>query len=130
MWGNLAAPTKPKTIFIHTGSAISADYCDIDLSNGPNEYSGQNNVSVDPLFEDPTLDDFQLDPTSPAVNAGDNGRVPLDYTDLDDDGNTTSQVLPWALKKNYLRIAATQPPPAQAIVDMGAHELPGTMGSQ
>ena len=130
VWGNLAAPNKPKTIFIDTGSAISASYSDIDPSNGPNEYTGQGNIPWDPLFEDPTLNDFQLDPASPAVDAGDNGRVPLDYTDLDVDGVSTNEILPWALKKNYLRIAATQPPPAQGIVDMGAHELPGTMGSQ
>jgi len=80
--------------------------------------SGNGNVDVDPKFIDPGSGDYRLDRCSPLIDAGDNDLVSLDLTDLDEDGHTTDQLVPWALGPigmNTDRILA-------AVVDMGAYE--------
>lgn len=91
-----------------------------------NVYSGINNITVDPQFAAPSLNDFRLATGSPCIEVGDNSRVPIDVTDLDEDDDVTEQ-LPWALVKNYIRIASNQPPPSAGVVDMGAHERPAVI---
>ncbi|WP_258096013.1 choice-of-anchor Q domain-containing protein [Salinibacter sp. 10B] len=110
--------------------------------NGPNQIVDRNTFSQqssliegglggalnqDPLFiSDPTLasngpttdGDLQLQPTSPAGDAGANTLLPADVSDLDDDGETSEQ-LP-------LDLAGSQRV-KDGDVDMGAYE--GTSAS-
>lgn len=130
IWGNIPwdPATDPSTVKIESGSAISGAYLDIDPDNNGTFVPTGTILNTDPLFESPSLDDFTLQTASPAVDAGDNALVPVDVTDLDADLDDM-ETLPWALKKNYLRIADDQfgnP----GTVDMGAHELPSTAGTQ
>ncbi|MCB0577756.1 MAG: hypothetical protein KDD10_00400, partial [Phaeodactylibacter sp.] len=68
-------------------------------------YPGTGNLNVDPLFVDPAAGDFQLQPCSPAIDAGDNGA------------NTTSE----DLAGNPRVVDAS----GSATVDMGAYEFQG-----
>ncbi len=122
------------------GGAIRSEQEPIDLQNsilwgnGPDQISEWGNVTVtnsiveggsnssDPLFiSDPTLassspttdGDLQLQPTSPAIDAGDQTLLPSDVSDIDDDGDTSEQ-LPLDLK-GAERIRDSD-------VDMGAYE--------
>ncbi|MDA1264450.1 MAG: hypothetical protein O2816_05150 [Planctomycetota bacterium] len=45
-------------------------------------YSGIKNITVDPQFAAPTLNDFRLATGSPCIEVGDNSRVPIEVTDL------------------------------------------------
>lgn len=66
------------------------------------------------IIVDPELDtDYHLTAGSPCRNTGDNATVPLDYVDLDDNGDT-DEILPWDLDR-LPRIAGE-------LVDMGAFE--------
>lgn len=63
-------------VFSDGGSAISGNCTVSTGSNG--------NISSDPLFVDAVVDNFHLQSTSPAVDAGNNtARIPLPATDLD-----------------------------------------------
>ena len=95
-------------------------------------------LDTDPLFENlpgkdgitGTLDDnLRLNWASPAIDAGDNGVVPLDYRDINYNGNVT-ETLPndldnirrlFQLRAIYLGLGT---PP---IVDMGAYETQATL---
>lgn len=99
---------------------------------------GTGVLSVDPQFADAdgldnilgtVDDDFRLSDGSPAVDAGDNNALPLDFADLDGDTNS-SESLPLDLTGLNRRAddpfaadtgnaGVTGPP----IVDMGAHEF-------
>lgn len=89
-----------------------------------------NILNVDPIFVDPNINDLHLGASSPAIDAGDNTKVPADMLDLDGDGNT-SEPLPYDLAGyprflNNPDIADTgngSPP----IVDMGAYEFVQTL---
>jgi hypothetical protein len=70
------------------------------------------NVDVDPEFADPG-DDYRLASTSPLINAGLSSLVPDDLADVDDNGITTGEDLPWDLDRRDRSIAC---------VDMGAFE--------
>lgn len=86
-------------IFINAGSESSAtldiDYCVIEGgqasidegSGGATEY-GAHNITSNPLL----VNRYRLAASSPALDAGDNSRVPLDSTDVDGDGNTTEEL--------------------------------------
>lgn len=63
-------------VFSSGAAAISGNCTITTGSNG--------NISSDPLFIDPALDNFRLQPGSPAVDAGNNNaRITLSATDLD-----------------------------------------------
>ncbi|HEX4118984.1 MAG TPA: Ig-like domain-containing protein [Verrucomicrobiae bacterium] len=53
----------------NSGAALVISHC---LVQGLNQFAGNANLDLDPLFLDPGGDDFQLPDYSPAVNAGSN----------------------------------------------------------
>ena len=98
---------------------------------------GANNIDADPLFVDPngaddvpgTLDDnVRLMPGSPCFDAGDNLALPLDSSDLDDDGVTTEPI-PVDLdgQPRFVDDSGTpdtgNPDGINPLVDMGAYEF-------
>ena len=70
---------------------------------GPDPTGTQGNISTDPLFVDPSVDNFHLQPLSPAVNTG---------------NNTTPSILPGSDLDGNPRIVNT-------TVDMGVFEFQG-----
>nr|MBX2822786.1 T9SS type A sorting domain-containing protein [Rhodothermaceae bacterium] len=85
------------------------------------------NFFEDPLFVDPlgpdgiagTLDDdLRLQPTSPAIDAGDNNLLQADVLDLDNDGDTT-ELLPLDMDR-LQRVARSD---QLQFVDLGAFEF-------
>ena len=105
------------------GSAeMEAAYCNVDMSANAVWFTGasyvawvEGNIDEDALFRDPVVLDYHLLPQSPCVDAGDNTLVPLDVTDIDDDGETL-EPLPYDLDDSF-RVA-------RGTVDMGAYEIP------
>ena len=76
-------------------------------------YSGGSNIlNTSPLFVNETGNDFRIQLTSPAINAGVNANMPLDSTDVDGDSNTTELRPDRDLNP---RIVAT-------TIDLGAYE--------
>lgn len=77
------------------GSTTPATFANNDVfSNGAAAFSGNctvatgsnGNISSDPLFVTGALNNFRLQPSSPAIDAGNNNaRIPLPATDLDGD---------------------------------------------
>jgi hypothetical protein len=130
LWGN-QAPSGPQ-IFNASGYLIVRHSLVQDL---PDEYSGQGNLSDDPLFADADGpddevgtpdDDLRLELTSPdispAIDAGDSSALPADTLDLDGDGNTTEQV-PLDLNGHPRFVdVPDKPNTGIGVVDMGACE--------
>ncbi|MCB0551405.1 MAG: right-handed parallel beta-helix repeat-containing protein, partial [Phaeodactylibacter sp.] len=85
------------------GSASSVAGVSYSIIQGG--YSGTDNLDEDPLFVDPAAGDFQLQPCSPAIDAGDNGAT----TTAEDLGGNP-------------RIVDAS---GSATVDMGAYEFQG-----
>ena len=121
------------------GSPGSVSYSCYD-----NGFSGQGNISIDPLFmrmPDPGPDglwgtadddygDLQLQSGSPCIDAADNTAVPPDVADLDGDGDTTERTpLDLVGVPRFVDDPATidtgvaDPPDYLDIVDMGAQEF-------
>jgi hypothetical protein len=88
-------------------------------------WAGAGNLSSDPQFENP-LDLGFLLPTSPAIDAGDNGAVPQDLSDVDLDGDTLEQI-PFDAGGIGRVIESIYAPDtgngAAPFVDMGAYEF-------
>ncbi len=103
-------------------------------------WSGAGNIDADPLFvlnldpgpdgewgtEDDDYGDLRLQPGSPCIDSADNGAVPPDATDLDDDGDT-DEPIPFDLDGNPRFINDPWSPDTGAgdcpMVDMGAYEF-------
>lgn len=73
---------------------------------------GAHNIDEDPLFVNATLANFRLESNSPCIDLADDGALPVDAGDIDEDVNA-SETLPRDLRR-FARQAA--------IVDMGAYE--------
>jgi len=92
-------------------------------------WPGAGNIAADPLFRNPGAGDFSLRSGSPAIDAGDNARVPLDTIDDDGDGSTT-EPLPFDFP-GFARFhddpvtpdAGFAGPGGLAVVDIGAYEF-------
>ncbi|MBO6513576.1 MAG: hypothetical protein JJ974_06405, partial [Phycisphaerales bacterium] len=67
-------------------SARNADYSIIDQWDLT--VPGTGSTDADPLFADPSGFDYTLLTGSPAIDMGDNTELPIDYLDLDSDGDT------------------------------------------
>jgi hypothetical protein len=81
-------------------------------------WTGAGNINADPLFVNPSGDDYRLCGTgtapSPCKDTGSNSYVPSDTGDLDWDGNTGEQI-PFDLTATVARMVGS-------TVDMGAYE--------
>ncbi len=117
-----------------SSGSISAEYSCVFLpyqpSPSPPPYFGLGMITVDPAFVNPGAGAFQLMSTSPAIDAGSDNLLSFDWTDLDGDGFTSTQVLPLDLdlasrEQDILGVAATGVDAGAtpgAITDMGAYE--------
>jgi predicted outer membrane repeat protein len=98
LWGN-----TPDQIYNDDKSIPVVSY---SIVEGPTVYPGEGNKNLDPLFIDPAAGNLRLQPTSPAIDAGNNLAVPPGVT-TDLDGK------PRFVNFKGLSLAA---------VDMGAYE--------
>ena len=127
LWGDGAPSgggTKELLVYADYGygyicsSTASITYCDIWLPSGV--YSGTGNTNADPLYVSPiatpgqtTTGDLHLQPTSPAIDAGNNAAV---TQLLDRDCQPRRMDVPTVPDTG----SGTAP-----ILDMGAYEYPG-----
>ncbi len=105
VWGNIGG-----------GRQIAEDIAGsttVRYSNVEGGFQGSTNIDADPLFVDPSNDDFRLSPGSPCIDAGDNTDVPKGTT-TDLDGNSRFVDDPDTID------SGNGDPP---VVDMGAYEL-------
>ncbi|MHC5184281.1 MAG: right-handed parallel beta-helix repeat-containing protein [Planctomycetota bacterium] len=102
LWGNTAAVEGSEVYEVK-----SVDFCNVQGG-----YAGDGNIDLDPLFAD---DDLGLTSDSPCIDAGSNDLIGRDWADLDGDGITEDETVPYDLDYN-LRIE-------NDIVDMGAYEF-------
>lgn len=115
-------------------------YADIEYCNLQSNWtgSGSNNISADPLFEDPdgadniygTEDDnLRLGTNSPCIDAADNTAIPFDETDIDGDGDVNERI-PFDLigierfidEHLIADTGVADPPDYTNVVDMGCYE--------
>ena len=80
------------------------------------------NIDADPLLVDTSATDFRPQEDSPVLDAGLNGALPADTTDLDADGDST-ETLPWGLADSTRVTDANGD--GTATVNMGAYEAVG-----
>jgi VCBS repeat-containing protein/predicted outer membrane repeat protein len=119
LWGNTPGQVIND---LHSNPVVTYS----DLQGGCSARSLCTGVkNSDPLFINPGSGDLRLGETSPAIDAGDNSRVPADIFDLNNNGNTT-EPLPYDIAGNSRFVdipeivdtgVGTAP-----IVDMGAFE--------
>ncbi len=130
LWGNTGAVspsdlTGPGTAIegASPSTRIKVQYSDLlySILPGPPVHPGLGNINADPLFVSPAGQDFRLQATSPCLDIGSDTRVHFDWADLDDDGSTGSEKVPFDL---LLQTREVDLPGAGTadIVDMGAHE--------
>ncbi len=105
VWDN--TPQGAGIVEIPVPSLSTVEYSDVAGWTG----GGAGNIDTDPMFAG--QGDYRLQPSSPAIDAGDDSHVPADTFDVDGDGNLTEPTPDLDLND---RIAG-------AAVDMGAYEL-------
>lgn len=103
---------------INSSATLAAQYTvnstpTIEYSNIQGQTPGGGNLAVDPEFVDMSGGNLRLLDTSDSKDAGDNGLIPLDGADVDDDQNAT-EVLP----RDVVLVARIR----NSTVDMGAYE--------
>ncbi len=100
-WGN-TAPYGGQLYNVDPAVLVSLDHVLIQSGCPENAFCGPF-WDADPLFVDPDGqdgligtwdDDLKLQEDSPAVDVGENGLVPVDELDLDEDGITAGESLP------------------------------------
>ncbi len=77
--GNSADVNRPAFRFNNVFSPVAAAYG--GFCSDPTGVSG--NISSDPLFADPTIGNYRLQPASPSIDAGDNTAPQIPSRDLD-----------------------------------------------
>jgi hypothetical protein len=100
VWGNSDASGSGQTAQVSfQGTTPTARASIIEGYSGG--LNGSAIAAADPLFVDPTGldgapgtddDNYSIEPTSPAVDAGHNAEVPTDAVDLDSDGNFSERL--------------------------------------
>lgn len=75
----------------------------------------------DPVFVAPENDDFRLQATSPAIDAGSNAAVPFDELDVDD--GLISDPEQWVPDLLLRQRVSQKPGGGDCLVDIGAYEL-------
>ncbi|MCH7475854.1 MAG: hypothetical protein IIA27_14445, partial [Gemmatimonadetes bacterium] len=131
LWGNIAGGvmdeaaqiTAPVGSFVVTYTTIQGL-----IPFGP--FDDGTNIPDDPTFVDVLNDDYHLLAGSPAIDHGDNTKVPLDVVDIDHDGDTTERTpLDLDPKPRFMNdpaspeLGVADPPDYLDIVDMGAYEF-------
>ena len=118
LWGNTATVEGPE---VH--EVRSVDFCNVQGG-----YAGDGNIDLDPLFADAdgedniigtADDDLRLTTASPCIDTGSNDLIGRDWADLDGDGITGGEKVPYDLDGNR-RIE-------NDVVDMGAYEFAPVM---
>jgi hypothetical protein len=132
LWGNYPNQIKNESIDPSSSAELYFSLVQDDCTGFGNTCTGVS-LTVDPGFENPpgldgifgTLDDnLRLNRTSPAIDAGDNSVVPLDYLDINYNG-IINEALPLDLNntRRFIQVGGSYiglgTPP---IVDMGAYE--------
>jgi len=91
-------------------------------------WSGPGNISIDPLFRLSGPRALSIRVASPCVDVGANSGIDQDRTNVDDDPNNDTQVIPWDMIK-YQRVRDFDHDPCDPnspndpIVDMGSYEI-------
>ena len=109
-------PPEAKQILGGFGATLSVEFCCIQDGDpvDPPPF-GSNNIDEDPLFADPSAQDFHLSAGSPAIDAGNDASIASigDLADLDMDGDIAESIpldFDWRLRV------------LEAGVDMGPFE--------
>jgi predicted outer membrane repeat protein len=120
LWDNQGAE-----LGVPSGSSVSHSIFD-----SAGAWPGAGNIAANPLFRNPGAGDFSLRSGSPAIDAGNNARVPADLIDDDADGNTTEPLpLDFPGRARFHDDPATANtgvggPGGRPVVDIGAYEFP------
>ena len=146
LWGDTAPNGPELSLWGDASSVLTVEYSDVEGGQaGVYVYGdgtlvwGSGNIETLPLFADAdgpdnipgtADDDVRISAGSPCIDAADNTGVPLDTTDLDDDGDTTERtpIDPDGAPRFFDDPATTDtgvpdPPDYMEIVDMGAYEF-------
>ncbi len=108
IWGNTGPGGDPWEIGTFGSEVVNVSY-----SNIRGGYTGTGNVDSDPLFGYLGGGDLKVQPFTLGINGGSNSLLPLDTTDIDDDGDV-AESLPIDCA-GYERVT-------DGVVDMGAFE--------
>ncbi len=123
LWGNSPSPLAQEAIAVASGT-LSMDSTDFQLPQ-TTVWTGTNNITVDPLFEDLDAENLYLTRGSPVLDLGNNSFLPSsDPLDLDGDGDTTEELPVSFASVQARRTCQCFPPPPHPVVDLGAHEAP------
>jgi len=79
LWHDIA-PEAPEIYNYDASSMPLITYCNIQGG-----YAGEGNISSDPLFFDPSNNDFHLQGTSPCIDTGNNNALGIYATDFEGD---------------------------------------------
>jgi predicted outer membrane repeat protein len=117
-WGN-----SPDEIDVSNPATAGVSYSDVQ-----DGWSGTGNIDADPLFCAALEGNLRLSDGSPCIDAADSDAVADDLGDVDDDGVTEGQTLPWdgdtgRPQSHHGRFFDVDLGPVpDAAVDMGAYE--------
>jgi len=118
LWDNKRAGAFSPQIKLSDSATVEVTYSIVQVQDTV-PFSGTGNLMDDPDFFDAPNQDFRINASSPAVDAG--GSVPLDLADLDED-SLRSEPLPFDLAGN-MRVQMVD----GGGIDIGAYESDGVL---